>query len=70
MPSVVDGRDQPLLGAKPAQKTPMPRRFTGMAHQDRHHDLMHREDHAGRGAAAPERVTDVDNVADDGVLAA
>jgi hypothetical protein len=36
----------------------------------RHLGLMHGKDHRGRGAGAPERVADIDNVADARTLAA
>jgi len=58
------GRQQPLLGAQAPQHPAMPIAAEGMAHQDRHHDLVHREHHAGGGAGAPEHVTDIDDIGD------
>ena len=51
---------QPLV---PSAAAPVPR-------DARHLGLMHGEDHRGRGAGAPERVADIDNVADARTLAA
>jgi hypothetical protein len=45
------GRQQPLLGAQAPQHPAMPIAAAGMAHQDRHHDLVHREHRPGDDAA-------------------
>jgi hypothetical protein len=61
---------QPLLGAQAPQHSAMPGAAAGVAHQDRHHDLVHREYHAGGGAGAAEHVTDIDGVGHAGAFAA
>ena len=61
---------QPLLGAQAPQHPAMPGAAAGVAHQDRHHDLVHREHHAGGGAGAAERITDIDGVGHAGAFAA
>jgi hypothetical protein len=58
------GGEQPLLGANAAQQALVPWTIASMAHQDRHHDLMHREDHRSGGASAAKRIADIDDVAD------
>jgi hypothetical protein len=59
-----------LLGANAAQQPLVPRAVAAMAHQDRHHDLMHREDHGGGGTGPPERIADIDHIADAPAFAA
>jgi hypothetical protein len=39
-----------------------------MAHKDRDHDLVHCENHGGRGTSSPEHVTYIDHVGDAGPL--
>jgi hypothetical protein len=48
----------------------MPGARETVSHQDRDHDLVHREHHAGRGAGAPERVADLGRIRDGAAAAA
>jgi hypothetical protein len=48
----------------------MPGAAAVVPHDARHLGLMHRKDHRGRGASAPERVTDFDDIADARTLTA
>jgi hypothetical protein len=63
------GQQQLLAGNMPHQPL-VPSAAAPVPRDARHLGLMHGEDHRGRGAGAPERVADIDNVADARTLAA
>ena len=63
------GKQQLLAGNMPHQPL-VPGAAAAVPRDARHLGLMHGKDHRGRGAGAPERVADVDNVADARTLAA
>jgi hypothetical protein len=70
LPSVVEEASSQLLAGNMPHQPLVPGAAAAVPRDARHLGLMHGKDHRGRGAGAPERVADIDNVADARTLAA